>query len=332
MKTPTLEEAADEFLNVQTIAERSEGRGKIFPDLQRLFAMRAAYWIRRGVSSRTSVETEPYDESQPGKAGQIPYTAMYELYRRLLSAHRSSDSDALDAVMREMGIRDLCPDLIGQLVRMERLAQGSEPHIGRVLHVELALFSFELDDESAVTRHVRDAWTLDPKGWERYILCTLQGHSDASSGNSLGAIRWLEESVSACLADEAVLIECENRPPILYLAQKLLSLGQRIPVIDYLRACQEIWRLKTMPFAKWVQQLESGQEVDFETSEIIRASRQTFHRLQLQSLRIYDHPSARDLDAPHPKRSRREVLLARDKRLEEAKRVVNEFWRRHPPN
>ena len=181
--------------------------------------------------------------------------------------------------------------------------------------------------------HVEKAWELNPIGWERYILCTLQGIYEASSGNVHRAIRWLEDSISSCFEDETTLIECENRPPNLHLAQKLLSLGQRIPVIDYLLACQDVWRLKCMPFAEWVCQIETGQEPDFETSEIIKASNRTFQRLNLQSLRIYNSSTTQLLrDSSTSRNPRREVLLARDERLAEAKRILNKIKQEKTPD
>ena len=324
MKTPTLEEAADEFLNVVTIGERVEGRDKIFPGLQLLFAMRAAYWIRKEVSSRAALETEPFNERLVGCAINLPYEVIYESYRRLLLAYRSSDPVALVSALREMRIREFCPDLDGQFARMERLGQQSESHVRQIFHVELALFAFELGAESSVKKHIKEAWNLNPMGWERYILCTLQGFYEACSGNINEATHWLEDSVSACFEDESTLIECENRPPNLQLVQKLLFFGERIPAINYLLACKDIWRLKCMPFGEWVHQIELDQVPDFEASEIIRASNRTFHRLDLQSRRIYNPSAARSLGAsPNTQKTRKEVLLARKRRLDEAKRALD---------
>jgi len=323
MKTPSLEEEADEFLNVMTIVERFEGRARISRLLQRLYAMRAAYWIRKNVPSCVAVEEQSFDERLADGAMNPPFEVMYESYRRLLAAHRSSDSVALGAALREMRVIEFCPNLGDQLERMERLAELGESHVRLILHVDLALFAFEWGVEPAARRHTQEAWTLNPIGWERYILCTLQGFFEACVANIHAAVRWLEDSISACFADEMILIECGVRPPNLLLAQKLFSLGQRVPVIDYLLACKDVWRAKDMPFSKWIQQIESGQQPDFESSETIRELGRPFHRLDLQS-RCIDAPAAaiRAGASRGTKKSRVEVLLAREKRLAEVKRTL----------
>jgi hypothetical protein len=324
MRTPSLEEEADEFLNIVTIVERFEGRVRISPVLQLLFAMRAAYWIRKNTWLHVAAEEQPFSHQLADSMMNLPFEAMYESYRRLLAASRSSDNVALASALREMRVIELCPSLVDQLERMERLADQAEPHVRLILHVELALFAIELGVEAAARRHSQEAWILNPLGWERYILCTLRGFFEACAGNIHAAVRWLEDSMSACFADEVILIECGVRPPNLLLAQKLLSLGQRISVIDYLLACKDVWRSKGMPFAEWIQQIESGQEPDLETSETIRQLSRPFHRLDLQSRRLYAQLSAPlAKDSPRAEKSRREVLIARDKRLADAKRRLD---------
>lgn len=324
MKTPSLEEEADELLNVMTIVERFEGRVRISPVLQRLYAMRAAYWIRKNISSCVVVEKQFFDERLPDEVMNPRFEVMYESYRRLLAAYRSSDNVALGSALREMRVIELCPSLGDQLERMERLAEQSESHVRLILHVDLALFAFEFGAEVTARRHTQEAWILNPIGWERYILCTLQGFFEACGGNIHGAVRWLEDSISACFADEMILIECGVRPPNLLLAQRLVSLGQRIPVIDYLLACKDVWCAKGMPFAEWVQQIESGQQPNCETSETIRELSRPFHRLDLQSRRL-SAPLAVQLaeDSPRIEKSRREVLIAREKRLAEVKQTLD---------
>ncbi len=324
MKTPSLEEEADELLNTMTIVERFEGRMRISPVLQRLYAMRAAYWIRKNISSSVAVEEQLIDERLSDEGMNPSFEVMYESYRRLLAAYRSSDNVSLGSALREMRVIEFCPSLGDQLERMERLAEQGESHVRLILHVDLALFAFEWGIEVAARRHTQEAWILDPIGWERYILCTLQGFFEACVGNIHGAVRWLEDSISACFADEMILIECGVRPPNLLLAQKLFSLGQRIPVIDYLLACKDVWRAKGMPFAEWIQQIESGRQPDFETSETIRELSRPFHRLDLQSRRIYAPVAAiRAGASPCTEKSRPEVLLAREKRLAEVKRTLD---------
>lgn len=333
MKTPSLEEEATEFLNVMTIVERFEGRAKMFPELQRLFAMRAAYWIRQDASSCMAVGVQSFGESLPNSAESLSFAVMYEAYRRLLAAYRSSDNFALASALREMKILEFCPALEDQFARMEQLTQQVEAHVRMILHVELALFAFELGAEGAVRHHAMEAWALNPISWERYILCTLQGYYEGCSGNIHGATHWLEDSISACYEDERILIECGVRPPNLHLAQKLLSLGQRIPVVDYLLACQDVWRSKGMPFVEWVHQIELGQVPEFEASETIRELSRPFRRLDLQSLHAYI-PWAERLSSssPHAKRSRREVLLARDKRLTECEQILRKIRQERTPN
>jgi hypothetical protein len=324
MRRPTLEEEADEFLNVMTVVGRSEGRGRVVPEFQLLFAMRAAYWIRKEASSRLVLETMPVVEGLLNNGMNPDFELMYESYRRLLAAYRSSDDIALYSALQEMRILEFCPNLDVHFTKMAQLAQHGEGRVRLILHLELALFAFELGAESSVKHHVKEAWNLNPTGWERYILCTLQGFYEACPQHIHGAIHLLEDSITACFDDEMILIECGNRPPNLHLAQKLLSLGERIPVIDYLLACQDVWRLKQMPFAEWVRQIELGQEPDFETSEILRASNRTFDRLAFHSLSVYNPQNARlSGNSPYTKKSRREVLLAREKRLDESKRILN---------
>ena len=307
-----------------TIVDRFEGRVRISAVLQRLYAMRAAYWIRKHISSCVVVEEQSVDERLPDEVMNPPFEVMYESYRRLLAAYRSSDNVALGSALREMRVFELCPSLGNQLERMERLAEQGESHVRLILHVDLALFAFEWGVEVVARRHAKEAWILNPIGWERYILCTLQGVFEACVGNIHGAVRWLEDSISACFANEMLLIECGVRPPNLLLAQKLTSLGQRIPVIDYLLACKDVWRARGMPFAEWVQQIESGQQPDFEASETIRELSRPFHRLDLQSRRLFT-PFAAQLaeDSPRTEKSRREVLIAREKRLAQVKRTLD---------
>ncbi len=324
MRTPSLEEEADEFLNIATIVERFEGRVRISPVLQLLFAMRAAYWIRKNTWLRMAVEEQPLSHQLADSVMNLPFEVMYESYRRLLAAHRSSDNVALASALREMRVLEFCPSLADQLERMERLTEQTESHVRLILHVELALFATELEIPAAASRHTQEAWILNPIGWERYILCTLRGFFEGCAGNVHAAVRWLEDSISACFADEMILIECGVRPPNLLLAQKLLSLGQRISVIDYLLACQDVWCSKGMPFAEWIQQIESGQEPDLETSETIRELSRPFHRLDLQSRRLcaqFTAPLAKD--SPRTEKSRREVLIARENRLADAKRRLD---------
>lgn len=326
---PTLEEEAAEFLNVMTIDERFHGRVKIFPPLQCLYAMRAAYWIRINASSIMTVEERvPLESTSSCALDHPPFEEMYESYRRLLAADRSSDKVALGSALREMKIVEFCSTSNGQLERMERLTEQNETHVRLILHVELALFALELEDQAAARSHTQEAWVLDPTGWERYILCTLQGLFAACSGRVQEAIHWLEDSTSACFEDEVILMECGVRPPNLGLAQKLLSLGQRIPVVDYLLACQDVWRSKGMPFGEWIHQLELGQEPDLEACETIRELSRPFHRLDLQSRRAFKPVAARSSGAPpNTRRSRKEVLLAREKRLEESKRIMEMIQR-----
>jgi hypothetical protein len=322
MKLPSLEEEADELLNTMTVVERFEGRVRISPVLQRLYAMRAAYWIRKNTSS--VVEGQFLDERVPDEVRNPPFEVIYEAYRRLLAAYRSSDNVALGSALREMRVIEFCPSLGDQLEKMERLAEQGESHVRLILHVDLALFAFEWGVELAARRHTQEAWILHPIGWERYILCTLQGFFEACVANIRAAVRWLEESISACFADEMILIECGVRPPNLLLAQKLFSLGQRVPVIDYLLACKDVWRAKGMPFAEWIQQIEAGQKPDFEASETIRELSRPFHRLDLQSRRIYAPGAVIGAGpSPCPAKSRRDVLLAREKRLAQVKRTLD---------
>lgn len=306
-----------------TVAEQFGGSANVLPALQLLFAMRAAYWIRKNLPSSVA-EAPSSGEELPDSTEHPPYEVMYERYRRLLAAYRSTDNVALASALREMRILEFCPALEGQFVRMEQLTEQVEAPARLILHVELALVAFELGDESAVRHHTQDAWVLNPAGWERYILCTLQGFYEACSGDIQGATRWLEESISACFEDEKILIRCGVRPPNLHLAQKVLSLGQRIPVLDYLLACQDVWRSKGMPFGEWIHQIELGQEPDFEASETIRELGRPFLRLNLQSLRAYNSLTAQVPGSPlHAKKSRAEVLLAREKRLAESKRTLD---------
>lgn len=324
MKMPSLEEEADEFLNVITSIERSGGRADVLPALQRLFAMRAAYWIRKSLPPSMTMEVQASSERLPNSAENQSYEVMYESYRRLLASYRSSDNVALASALREMRILEFCPALEDQFARMEQVTQQVEAPARLIFHVELALFAFELGDESAVRHHAQEAWVLNPTGWERYVLCTLQGFYEACSGDIQGATHWLEESISACFEDEKILIRCGVRPPNLHLAQKLLSLGQRIPVLDYLLACQDVWRSKGMPFGEWIHQIELGQEPDFETSETIRGLTRPFLRLNLQSLRAYNSLPAQVPGIPlHTKKPRAEVILAREKRLAESKRTLD---------
>lgn len=329
---PSFEEAADEFLNVMTVVERFGGSANVLPVLQLLFAMRAAYWIRKGLPVSMVEEAQSFGERLPNCAENPPYEVMYEQYRRLLASHKSSDNVALASALREMRILEFCPTLEDQFARMEQLTQQVEAPARLILHVELALFAFELGDESAARHHAQEAWVLNPTGWERYVLCTLQGFYEACSGDVHGATRWLEESISACFEDEKILIRCGVRPPNLHLAQKLLSLGQRIPVLDYLLACQDVWRSKSMPFGEWIQQIELGQEPDFETSEAIKELSRPFRRLNLQSVRAYTSLSTQLSEASvHAKKSRREVLLAREKHLAESKRTLDLMKSGAPP-
>lgn len=208
--------------------------------------------------------------------------------------------------------------------RMEHLTEESEAGICLILRVELALFALEVEDETAAKHHTEKAWALNPRSWERYILCTLQGLF-ASCDRIPESIQWLEDSISACFEDEVILVECGLRPPNLSLARKLFSVGQRIPVIDYLLACSDVWRAKGMPFADWVQQIESGQRPDFEASEMIRELSRPFHRLDLQSDRIYRPQVARE--SSPPTKSRAQVLLARNRRIEESKKLLERINR-----
>jgi hypothetical protein len=332
MRTPTLEEETSELLNVITIGQRFGGGIRVFLPLQRLYAMRAAYWVRKITLPCASLEDQVPCTITSGATMEPPFEEMYQAYRGLLAAYRSEDRIALVNALRGMRIVEFCPDLNGQLERMEYLTTQGAPHVRLILHVELALFAHELEDEVKVESHAGQAWALDPLGWERYILCTLMGVFAASSGRVQEAIHWLDDSASACFENEKILLECGLRPPNLYLAQKLLSLGHRIPVVDYLLTCQDIWRLKSMPFAEWVHQIESGQDPDFESSEIIREMSRPFHRLDLQSRRAFDPRSASPLNSSHGiKESRARVLLARERRLAEAKRTLDMMTPGSPP-
>ena len=173
---------------------------------------------------------------------------------------------------------------------------------------------------------------MNPTGWELHILCTMQGFYDACAGDIHGATQRLEESISACFEDEEILIRCGVRPPNLHLAHKLLSVGQHIPVLDYLLACRDIWRSKSMPFDEWIHQIELGQRPDFETSEAVRELSRPFRRLILQSVRAYSSLTAQSSKASaQTKKSRREVLLAREKHLAEAKRTLDTTNSETPP-
>lgn len=326
IRVPSLAEEAAEFLNTATILRRFDGHVRVFPPLQRLYLMRAAYWIRKSVSFDVVGDAQSFSSGPLDKVVNPTFEVMYESYRRLLVAYRFSDQVTLDSALQEMGVPELCPSLNNQLERMEQLVEHREPFARLILHLELALFALELGIEGTAKFHAQQAWMLNPIGWERYTVCTLQGFFEACVGNVVSALHWLEESISACFSDETVLIECGVLPPNLRLAQKLFSIGQQIPVIDYLLACKDVWRSKSMPFAEWVQEIETGEEPNFEASEVVLELSRPFHRLDLLSKRLCAPSTARPGgDQPYIKKSRQEVLIARERRLAEVERTLNKI-------
>lgn len=326
MRTPSLEEELAEFLNVMTIGHRFGGRISVFLPLQRLYAMRSAYWIRTlTMPSGAGWTLGPHPNTQDGTMPP-PFEELYAAYRRVLEAYRSGNQTELAGALGDLRVIEFCPNVSGQMEMMELLNTQEAAHVRLILHVELALFAYEMGDEIRARHHTLQAWALDPAGWERYILCTLSGIFAISSGRVEEAKHWLADSASACFEDENVLLECGLLPPNLCLARRLLSLGHGIPVVDYLLACRDIWHLTNMPFVEWIREIESGQEPDFEASEIIREMNRPFHRLEFQSRRALNPRSSttpNDSNSNH--KSREEVLRAREARLANGRRILDKI-------
>jgi hypothetical protein len=132
----------------------------------------------------------------------------------------------------------------------------------------------------------------------------------------------LEESLSACLADEHTLIKCGLLPPNFLLARKLLGLGQRTVVSKHLAACRKVWRRKWIPIEEWITTIECGRTPDFDPGSL-RGMNLPSCRVDLQwrrarALADAKPPGSMSANSRPPS----EVTAAREKLLKDLKRQL----------
>ncbi len=323
-------EQAEDFERVIKASERYCDAGSRLSRLVcTLFAMKSAFLVRRGMGSTDELGHAATDElgdaRKPTEEGDLPgLDAVHSAVQKLAAALESNSRVAVASALEEMGIFALCPIPDEQLRRMEELAGNVSGRARLVFLVELSLFAAELENFDAVKKYVAEAWDFAPSGWELYNLHIFEGLFALEAGNLNEAVRFLEESLSACQTDEHTLIRCSLLPPNFILARRLFERGARNVVREHLVACKIVWRHSWMPTEKWIDLIESGQTPDFDGSEGLTGMSLPSCRVDFQWTRARALAAAKEASSEAPStRPLAEVVAAKENFLAEVDRHIN---------
>jgi hypothetical protein len=217
---------------------------------------------------------------------------MFELYAMMtaLKIRRGANSNAeqfeakiaQDGRIRVSELLHFCPDLNGQSQRMEAISKRLRGRARLIPLAELAYFAAETGDYEYARFYSLQARKYNPRAWELYELCVADGLVALFDGNSALATECLKNSAQACQEGEQSQLQSSIRAPLLLLAQRLLTSGERIEVVRHLLECQNIWRHLRKQFESWIVIIESGRDPQFNGAGLIMEMQQFPYRLRAQ--------------------------------------------------
>lgn len=241
----------------------------------------------------------------------------------LLSSIKLNDRSTIARELEQMGIFSLCPNLPSQFTRMRQIAALMTRETQVVALAELALFAVEVEDYEHASEIAAEARLLNPTEWEMYSVYIVEGLVAFHKGDFLESARLMRESTIPCQCDEYASLDCGVRGLNLSLPGKLLSVGMRSAVSEYLVNCRDVWRSLRPQIDVWISLLKDGETPDFGASRTVELMNTPSFRLMMQWARVVDleeNPS-KATDRLGMRRTRTEILAARERMRAEHKRA-----------
>lgn len=237
----------------------------------------------------------------------------------------SKSQTEISLLLRDSGVADLCTAPHEQLLRLDAVGRNIKGRALQVSLVELSLFAVEIGDLLAASKYVAEALKLAPAAWELHNLCVIEGLCSLEAGHIDDAAHSLNKSISACLVDEYTSLDCGVRAPNFMLAQEFLDRGDSGRVLTYLWQSKNIWHSFRLPISKLISLIESGEHVNLQRCEFVKALNQHSYKLQMQWMRARCLEEAVELsqDAQAPK-SPEEIAAARVRLIEDCQRFIND--------
>jgi hypothetical protein len=243
--------------------------------LREIYATKSAVRILRLARTFFSPEVlqsdPPEEECQQCPTSLVPSSDVVQRASPiLLRAITSNDkSEALEA-LAEMRVFALSPAIGSSLGRLEFCVGCVNGRARLIPLIELALFATEVADYDRASGYFRQAHCLAPGPPELHDLHTVAGIVAAEAGQVMLANWHLAESIRVCRENDFACLVCGIRNFNVMLAEKLLELGERDSVVEYLSDCQIVWSHQTQLIADWIQAVRTGRRPNFLASTFWR--------------------------------------------------------------
>jgi hypothetical protein len=210
--------------------------------------------------------------------------AVIRATEKFIRSVTSDNKHGLSEALNEMGVTALCPFQDEQLSRMELVARCVTGRARLIPLVELSLFAVGRKDYGHASKYVMEARAFNPRAWELYNVCVVQGLIALSTGNIREAVQYLDKSVAACEIDENASLSCGARAPNFALAQQLLETGERVEVLNHLVRCKNVWQGFSPQIDKWIRLIECGEIPDLHASAVLKGLNSS-SKLRMQWMR-----------------------------------------------
>jgi hypothetical protein len=317
------------FELVTVLGERlCQKRGELATVVYAMFAMWCAFRIRLCLGPEHMGKLEYQLEESPEellrRIRALPSAdSMRRAAHDLVSPETSNHPSAIAEVLEKMGVLALCPSPPQQFSRMRLVADCMTSCTRVSALVELALFASDVENYDRASEFATEARSFGPGESELYSICMVEGLVAFSKGMYGEAARLMSQSVTSCQCDEYASLACGVRSLNLSLPERLLSVGLRDEVTNYLLNCRDIWQSVRPQIDVWISLLSNGERPDFGASKVIRLMSTPSFRLMMQLDRIIflEENSVSSFDPLQIRKSREEILAGRERLRRERKRA-----------
>src|SRR5215471_1637850 len=201
MRRAELQKAVSEyeglFKSFEKIKEMSGrfpiGNKRVAYALCELYALMGALRIRAYIGasdeSRIASSREAMGKQMSASESLPKYEAVQKASRDLFAAIAAKDQTEISKALEEMGVLALCPRPEQQFSRMDLVLGYFTGHSQLIPLAEIALFAAELEDYENAGKYASKVRSFDPKSWELYTLCMVEGLIALNAGRTEGAIQ-----------------------------------------------------------------------------------------------------------------------------------------------
>lgn len=291
------------------------------------FAMWAAFRIRKCLNNEVDDRATQHMGSVDDAVNGLRLLPSAEEVRKasgtLLTYLGRHDQSGIRNALEQMGVLRLCPDLRSQFAAMRELARSMKKYSQIIALTELALFAVEAEDYNNATSYVAEVRSLGATESELYSISIVEGLIEFSKRNYRESAQLMRESVNPCLCNEYVSLECGVRAINITLPERLLGVGYRNDVSNYLADCRDIWLSLRPQIDVWISLLNNCETPDFRASRTVALMNTPSFRLKMQWAKasFLENEGSPDASLHRIRRSRSDTVAARERLQVEYRRI-----------